>query len=74
MNAANPVTDLEVLIRSRYGIIHVDTIEDDRVQSLLRLVADRVTVPFCTWSRSRETPDSAARATSAARAARAPPS
>ena len=52
MKAANPVTDLEILIRSRYGVVHIDTLEDERVQALLRLVSDRMTVPFFIWTRS----------------------
>jgi SpoVK/Ycf46/Vps4 family AAA+-type ATPase len=48
----DPVAELEVLIRSRYGIIHVDTLEDERVAELLRLVSDRITTPFFTWTRS----------------------
>src|SRR4051812_23029034 len=51
-NSMDPVKDLEILIRSRYGVIHVDTLEDDRVQDLLRLVSERITVPFFTWTRS----------------------
>ena len=27
MSAADPVADLELLVRSRYGIVHVDTVE-----------------------------------------------
>jgi SpoVK/Ycf46/Vps4 family AAA+-type ATPase len=53
VNRTDPVTDLEILIRSRYGIIHIDTLEDERVQSLLRMVSDRLTVPFFIWTRSR---------------------
>ncbi|MEO5509397.1 MAG: hypothetical protein ABIS27_02120, partial [Longimicrobiales bacterium] len=53
MNRNDPVADLEVLIRSRYGIIHVDTLEDERVQAIMRLASDRLTVPFFTWTRTR---------------------
>ena len=53
MKTSDPVADLELLIRSRYGLIHIDTIETERVEALLRLVSDRITVPFFTWTRSR---------------------
>ncbi len=53
MNASATAADLEMLIRSRYGIIHVDTLEEERVDAILRLVSDRITVPFFTWTRSR---------------------
>ena len=48
----DPVADLELLIRSRHGIIHVDSIEDDRVQHSLRLVSDRLTLPLFIWTRT----------------------
>ncbi|HSJ12965.1 MAG TPA: AAA family ATPase [Longimicrobiales bacterium] len=51
--STDPGLDLELLIRSRYGLIHVDTLEEERVAKLLRHVSDRLTLPLFTWSRSR---------------------
>jgi len=45
--------DLEVLIRSRYPVIAVDTLEEERLRELLARVADRLDVPLFTWSRTR---------------------
>jgi hypothetical protein len=50
---ADPLRDLELLIRSRYGLIHIDTLEEERVETLLRLVADRLALPLFLWSRTR---------------------
>jgi len=49
----DPLRDLELLIRSRYGLIVVDTVEDERAETLLRLVADRLSMPLFLWSRSK---------------------
>ncbi len=45
--------DLELLFRSRHGLIYLDTREEDRANSLLAHVADRLRVPFFTWTRSK---------------------
>src|SRR5688572_2090765 len=45
--------ELELLLRSRYGLIHLRTDEEDRATSLLRHVADELEIPFFTWTRSR---------------------
>lgn len=42
--------DLQVLIRSRYGLIYVETVEEDRTESLLRHLADSLNLPFYTWT------------------------
>ena len=41
---------LEVLIRSRYSLIFFNTQEDERAETLLRLLADHMNLPFFTWS------------------------
>jgi SpoVK/Ycf46/Vps4 family AAA+-type ATPase len=51
MVAQDVLRDLQLLFRSRYGLIHVDTEEDERALSLLHHVADRISVPLFTWSR-----------------------
>ncbi|UCC25592.1 MAG: AAA family ATPase [Gemmatimonadales bacterium] len=43
--------DLELLIRARYGLIHLDTPEDARAQVLLHHLSDRLGVPFFVWTR-----------------------
>jgi ATP-dependent 26S proteasome regulatory subunit len=53
MLATEALSDLELLIRSRYGIIHIETVEEERVHLLLRHLAERLTVPFFTWTRTR---------------------
>jgi AAA+ superfamily predicted ATPase len=45
--------DLELLLRSRYGLIYLDTVEEDRAEGLLRHMADVLRLPFFTWTRSR---------------------
>jgi AAA+ superfamily predicted ATPase len=44
--------DLELLVRSRYGLLYVDTPEEDRANALLRHLADALRIPFFTWTRS----------------------
>lgn len=46
-------TDLELLIRSRYPVIVVDTLEEERLEALCSRVAARLEVPFFRWSRTR---------------------
>jgi AAA+ superfamily predicted ATPase len=53
MLATEALADLELLIRSRYGLIHIDTVEEERVQLLLRHLSDRLSLPFLIWSRTR---------------------
>jgi hypothetical protein len=44
--------DLELLLRSRYGLLYLDTKEEERAGSLLRHLADALGIPFFTWTRS----------------------
>lgn len=53
MLASEAFADLELLIKSRYGLIHIDTVEEERAKTLLRHIADRLTLPFFVWSRTR---------------------
>jgi hypothetical protein len=48
-----PLHDLELLLRSHYGLIFLRTIEEDRAASLLRHVADAGGLPFFSWTRSQ---------------------
>ncbi len=45
--------DLELLFRARHGVVHLDTVEEDRAQGLLHHLAHRLGVPFFVWTRSR---------------------
>jgi len=46
------LADLELLIKSRYGLIHVATVEEERTLSLLRHLSDRMGLPLFAWSRT----------------------
>lgn len=50
---ADPLKDLELLLRSRYGLIVIETTEEERVETLLRLAADRLSMPLFQWSRTK---------------------
>jgi hypothetical protein len=47
------VHDLELLFRSRHGVVHLDTPEEERARGVLHHVAHALGVPFFTWTRSR---------------------
>ena len=47
------IDELELLVRSRYGLIVIDTWELDRADEALRHVASRLSLHFHSWSRSR---------------------
>ncbi len=47
------LSDLELLIRARYGLIYLETAEEDRAAGLLRHLSDAMSLPFFTWSRSK---------------------
>jgi AAA+ superfamily predicted ATPase len=53
MLGSEAFADLELLIKSRYGLIHIETDEEERVQVLLRHIADRLTLPLFVWTRTR---------------------
>jgi len=46
-------TDLELLVRSRYPLILVETLEEERLEQLCSRVASQLEVPFFRWSRTR---------------------
>lgn len=50
---SDPLHDLELLIRSRYGLIVLDTVEEERAATIVRLLGDHLGLPLFTWSRSR---------------------
>ncbi|HWK88337.1 MAG TPA: AAA family ATPase [Longimicrobium sp.] len=45
--------DLDLLVRSSYSLIVLETLEEDRAADLLRELADRVGLPLFTWSVTR---------------------
>ena len=45
VTAPGPLHDLELLVRSRYGLVFLRTPEEDRAASLLRHLADSLNVP-----------------------------
>jgi hypothetical protein len=51
MPAKDVLRDLQLLLQSRYGLLHMDTEEEERALSLLHHVADRIRVPLFTWTR-----------------------
>lgn len=50
MSSPDALRDLSLLIRSRYGLILLDSDEEARVDSLLRHVSDRHNVPYFKWT------------------------
>jgi AAA+ superfamily predicted ATPase len=50
MSSQDPLKDLELLVRSRHNVIVLDTAEEDRAESLLRHLADRLGLPLFSWT------------------------
>ena len=53
MATRDPLKDIELLIRSRHGLIVIDTAEEERAATLLQHLADSMEMPLFTWSRTR---------------------
>ena len=51
MSTPDPLKDLELLIRSRYGLIQLPSDDEPRIHGLLEHVADRLDIPYFSWSR-----------------------
>ena len=51
MPTKDVLRDLQLLLQSRYGLLHIDTEEEERALSLLHHVSDRISVPLFTWTR-----------------------
>ena len=45
--------ELELLIRSRYGLIVLETNEEDRVEAMLKQIASSISLHYYSWSRSK---------------------
>lgn len=50
---ANPLEELELLVRSRYGLVIVETLEEERVEALLKQIASDLQLHYYSWTRSR---------------------
>ena len=46
----DPLKDLELLIRSRYSLIYLETLEEERASYLLEHLADQLNIGFFSWS------------------------
>jgi ATPase family protein associated with various cellular activities (AAA) len=53
MTETDPLNDIELLIRSRYCIIFLDTPEEDRAETLLKHLADHLRLPFFSWTSTK---------------------
>lgn len=53
MTEKDTLKDIELLIRSRYCIIFLDTAEENRAEVLLRHLADNLGLPFFSWTRTK---------------------
>ncbi len=47
------LSDLELLVRSRYPLIFLETAEKGRAETLLAQLAERLRLPFYTWTRTK---------------------
>jgi AAA+ superfamily predicted ATPase len=53
MSRNDPLHDIELLLRSRHGLIVIDTEEEERAAVLLQHLADSMEMPLFTWTRTR---------------------
>jgi len=49
----DPLHDLDLLLRSRYSLVLLQTPEEDRAEPLLAHVADRLGIPMFVWSSTK---------------------
>jgi SpoVK/Ycf46/Vps4 family AAA+-type ATPase len=47
------IRELNLLIRSRYGLICLETVEEERAESLLKHLSDYMNLPFFIWTLDR---------------------
>src|SRR5258706_6117585 len=45
--------DLELLIRSHYGLIYLDTDEEERTETILKHLADHLQIPYFSWTSTK---------------------
>lgn len=53
MARKDPLHDIELLVRSRHGLIVIDTDEEERAATLLEHLADSMQLPMLIWNRTR---------------------
>ena len=53
MARRDPLHDIELLVRSRHGLIIIDTDEEERATTLLTHLADSMQLPLFIWTRTR---------------------
>lgn len=53
MQNTSPLKDIELLVKSHFGLIYLDTAEDDRVDALLRHLAESMAMGYFTWSSTK---------------------
>ncbi len=53
MPATDTVSTLELLVRARYALIVLDTIEPERAEGLVRRIASNLSLHFFGWTRSK---------------------
>ncbi|MGK7311582.1 MAG: AAA family ATPase [Candidatus Longimicrobiales bacterium M2_2A_002] len=53
MKRPDPLDELALLVRSNHGLVVLETPEEERAESLLTHLADRLGVPYFRWTRSR---------------------
>jgi hypothetical protein len=49
----DPLHDLDLLLRSRYALVVLETAEEDRAESLLLHLADRLELPLFVWTSTK---------------------
>jgi hypothetical protein len=53
MKNREPLKELELLIRSRYCVIFIETFEEDRLTTLIKHLADHLRIPYFSWTRTK---------------------
>jgi AAA+ superfamily predicted ATPase len=53
MKNREPLKELELLIRSRYCVIFIETLEEDRLTTLIKHLADHLRIPYFSWTRTK---------------------
>ena len=53
MTSPDLLEQLELLVRSRYGLVIVDTLEEERVEELFKQIASKLQLHYYSWTRSR---------------------
>lgn len=53
MKNREPLKDLELLIHSRYCVIFIETLEEDRLTTLIKHLADHLRMPYFSWTRTK---------------------